>query len=274
MSYLSKKIILLIAFIYTTPIFGFEITSEIKEGALIFGTLEKGEKLFIGDTQIKSNPDGVFFFGLPQDTEKLTLKLIKNNQTKLKNFNVQKEKWQEEYITGLQPEKVLPSHKNTERIKKENNLIKKARASFNTNYFPICFERPVKKYKRISSPFGARRILNNIKKAGHSGTDYAAPIGTKIYAPAKGIIALVHNDMFLSGKTLLINHGYGLFSSYSHLNNILVKEGDVVNQGDIIAEIGTTGRSTGPHLHYAITWMGVRLNPEQQINDFSCKKIK
>ncbi len=270
---MKKYTAFLIGCFYSFSAFSFEITSTIQEGALIYGQLDKGEKLYIGSTEIIPTKKGQFFFGLPQDANTLSLTLIQKNGVKeLKKFNVEKRKWQEEVVLGLQPEKVTPSTKNSKRIQQENLLIKQARGEFNTSYFPTCFIRPVKNFKRISSPFGARRILNNIKKAGHSGVDYAAPIGTPLYAPADGVVALVHNDMFLSGKTLLINHGYGLFSSYSHLNKITVKPGDTVKKGNLIAEIGNTGRTTGPHLHYVITWNGVRLDPEQQIKDFNCEK--
>ena len=270
---MKKYIPLLIGSFYSFSAFSFEITSKIQEGSLIYGQLNKDEKLLIGSTEIIPTKEGRFFFGLPQDSTKLNLTLIHpDGKKEIKNFAVEKRKWKEEIITGLQPEKVTPSNKNTKRIQQENHLLKKARSTMNTSFFPTCFERPVKKFKRISSPFGARRILNNIKKAGHSGVDYAAPIGTPLYAPTDGIVTLVHNDMFLSGKTLLINHGYGLFSSYSHLNKIAVKEGTVVKKGQLIAEIGNTGRSTGPHLHYTITWHGTRLDPEQQIEDFICEK--
>lgn len=270
---MKKYATFLIGCFYSFSAFSFEITSKIQEGALIYGQINKGEKLFLGTTEIIPTPKGQFFLGLPQDSEKLNLTLIHSNGKKeLKKFKVEKRKWQEEVVLGLQPEKVTPSTKNLNRIQQENLLIKQARSQFNTSYFPTCFIRPVKNFKRISSPFGARRILNNIKKAGHSGVDYAAPIGTHLYAPADGVVALVHNNMFLSGKTLLINHGYGLFSSYSHLNKINVKIGDKVKTGDLIAEIGNTGRTTGPHLHYVITWNGIRLDPEQQIKDFNCVK--
>ncbi len=269
---MKKFFIFTISFFLSTTSFAFELRSPVKEGGLTYGKLSTGEKLYLNNQEIKSTKSGFFFFGLPQDATILKLTLITNNEKKELTFPIIKQKWQEEYIEGLQPDKVSPSNKNQERIQKENALIKKAREDFNINYFPFCFDRPVKNYKRISSSFGSRRILNNIKKAGHSGVDYAAPIGTKIYAPADGVVSLTHQDMFLSGKTLLINHGFGLFSSYSHLNKISVQNGDKIKRGDEIGEIGTTGRSTGPHLHYVITWMGVRLDPEQQINDFSCIK--
>lgn len=271
---MKKTSLLMLLFFISTTTSAFELRSPIVEGGLSYGKLSTGEKLFLNNQEIIPTKSGFFFFGVAQDTENIKLTLIKDNQTEHFSYPVNKKKWQEEYVTGLQQDKVSPSQKNSERIKKESFLMKKAREDFNKNYFPFCFIRPVPEFKRISSPFGARRILNNIKKAGHSGVDYAAPIGTPVIAPADGVVSLAHQDMFLTGKTLLINHGFGLFSSYSHLSHIAVKEGDKIKQGDLIAKIGNTGRSTGPHLHYVITWMGVRLDPEQQINDFNCLKNK
>ena len=268
-----KSIVFITTFLFTFSSFAFEIRTKIQEGALTYGKIKEGEELFLNNKKIHPTPSGFFFFGVAQDTQNISLTHVDSDGKKSTlTYPVQKREWQEEYISGLQPEKVSVSNKNQDRINQENLLIKNARAQFNTQYFPFCFNRPVRNFKRISSPFGARRILNNIKRAGHSGVDYAAPIGTHIFAPADGIVALKHNDMFLSGKTLLINHGFGLFSSYSHLNKIMVKIGDRVKQGDLIAEVGNTGRSTGPHLHYAITWNSVRLDPEQLVQDFECKK--
>lgn len=248
------------------------LISPVREGSLIYGFLKQGESLFLGNTAILPTPNGQFFFGLPQDASSyLKLKLISNGREEIITFPVKKRIWNEEFITGLPNQKVSPSLTHQKRITYENKLIAKARTNFETSFFPTCFSRPLKTYKRISSHFGSRRILNNIKKAGHSGTDYAAPIGTPVYAPADGIVALTHSDMFLTGKTLLINHGYGLFSSYSHLDKITVKEGDRIYRGDLVGQVGTTGRSTGPHLHYVISWFHIRLDPEQLVFDYPCE---
>lgn len=253
--------------------FSFEIQSEIKEASLVYGKLNRNERLYYRDnTEIKATPNGSFFFAIPQDQKKIKFILFKDNKKEVLTFNVKSCLWKEEFVNGLQESKVKPNLKNQKRISFENSLLQKARKSFSSSYFPTCFIRPVKEFKRISSPFGARRVLNNIKKAGHSGVDYAAPTGTPVFAPADGIVEFVHEDMFLSGKTILINHGYSLFSSYSHLNEILVKVGDQVSQGDMIAKIGSTGRSTGPHLHYAVMWNNLRVDPEHLVLDFACDK--
>ena len=124
---------------------------------------------------------------------------------------------------------------------------------------------PENLYKATINGLDANDILNNVKKQGHSGTDLAAPVGAPIVAPLDGKVVFIHPDMFLTGKTVMIDHGYGVFSSYSHLSQINVKLNQIVKTGDSIGLVGKTGRATGPHLHFTITWYGVRINPEDLI---------
>lgn len=250
-----------------------ELRPPVAQGSLIYGRVQGGEKVFLNDKEILKNKRGEFVFGLPQDTaDELVLTTKSNGVTKTWRIPIEKRKWKEEVVNGLPPHKVTPSVEDQERIKAENAALKHARGITGYEAIPFCFIRPVPDTARISSTFGARRILNGQKTAGHSGTDYAMPVGTPIVSPAKGIVRLTHDDMFYSGKTILVDHGFGVFSSYSHLNHINVKQGQHVNQGDLLGEIGTTGRSTGPHLHLTMTWFGVRVDPEFILQNYACTK--
>lgn len=255
------------------PIDGHTLTmnTPIQEGALIQGTLPKGERLFLNETEIIPHTNGVFYFGLPQDVQTpLTLTHQTPLETKTITFPILKRSWQEQHINGLPQSKVQFSQKNKQRIQNENAQLYQQRTRLTTTFFPTCFIRPVQKPYRISGHFGNRRIFNQQIKAGHSGTDYAQPINTPVIAIADGKVALTHEDMFLSGKTILIDHGYGLFASYSHLNRIDVQAGQTVKQGQIIGKIGQTGRATGPHLHFTFTWHNTRLDPEYVFDTFNC----
>jgi len=117
----------------------------------------------------------------------------------------------------------------------------------------------------ISTPFAAQRYVNGNPKSPHSGLDIAAPEGTPVKAPLNGTILLV-SDMFLNGNLVAIGHGDGLTTVYAHLKRALIKVGDRVNQGDIIAEVGSTGRSTGPHLHWGVHFSGAKINPKAMLN--------
>jgi murein DD-endopeptidase MepM/ murein hydrolase activator NlpD len=118
---------------------------------------------------------------------------------------------------------------------------------------------------RISGVYGSQRILGGVPRSPHSGVDVAAPRGTQVVAPAGGMVALAEPGFSLEGNLIILDHGYGLFSSFLHLSRIDVKPGDRVVQGQPIGAIGTTGRSTGPHLHWAMTWNGVKVDPQLMV---------
>lgn len=117
---------------------------------------------------------------------------------------------------------------------------------------------------RVSGAFGAQRVYNGEKGSFHSGEDVAVPTGTPVRAPADGVVILAATgDPFtLEGHLLMVAHGMGLDSAFLHLSHIDVKVGDVVKQGQVIGESGMTGRATGPHLHWALTWRGERIDPK------------
>ena len=115
---------------------------------------------------------------------------------------------------------------------------------------------------RISGLFGSQRIYKGEPGAYHSGVDVARPSGTPIIAPADGVVILAaQQDFTLEGKLLMLDHGMGLNSAFLHLSRIDVKVGDVVRRGQRIGAIGTTGRSTGPHLHWGMKWGAARIDP-------------
>ena len=246
----------------------------LADGRLIYGHLSPGEHLFVQERTLNIGknttklfeviPDttGRFVLGIPQDSREFSLTLQDTTGSKQMTFPVSETPWKQENISGLPPAKVIPPPADQARITAEALALRQARATSTYPAFPATWTRPVPKFKRISSFFGSRRILNGVKKQGHSGTDYAAPTGTPVVAPAPGRVVLTHPDLFFSGQTVLIDHGFGVFSSYSHLSDIKVKENQTVSSKEIIGSVGTTGRSTGPHLHFTLTWYGVRVDPE------------
>lgn len=163
----------------------------------------------------------------------------------------------------LKPNLVNPSYGEQVRINKEKDLITKA-YQYRSNQIPnLILRKPVD--GRKSSPFGLQRILNGQHKGFHSGMDLKAPIGTPIYAASSGKIILT-GDFFYIGSAVFIDHGQGLITNYSHLDTINVTEGQQVDSDTIIGTVGTTGRSTGPHLHWAVSLNDVRIDPELFLN--------
>ncbi len=117
----------------------------------------------------------------------------------------------------------------------------------------------------IITPFGVRRIINNIPKSPHTGVDVRAKKGDKIVAPNDGVVALVDNQFF-GGNSLVLNHGQGIYSMFFHLSKILVKRGQAVKKGEVVALVGATGRATGPHLHWGVRVQGARVDPLELVH--------
>lgn len=149
----------------------------------------------------------------------------------------------------------LPKRKNNFKASPgEKETIRKAKKELSQKkLWSGKFKRPVKK-GRISSVFGIRRRVNGklLKDYFHSGTDFAAPRGTPIYSCANGKVIVAKTGWRLHGNTVCIDHGQGVISIYIHMNSVKVKKGQIVKVGERIGAVGSTGRASGPHLHFGI----------------------
>ena len=155
---------------------------------------------------------------------------------------------------------VIPPKSFWDRIKKENKVIKEVRSlDSDVDFIFQKFDWPTKGI--ISGVFGSQRILNGKPKRPHYGVDIAAPEGTDILAPTEAIVRMAEKDLYYTGGTVMLDHGHGVTSVYSHLSSINVKVGDKINKDQKIGEVGSTGRSTGPHLDWRINWFSERLDP-------------
>ena len=158
---------------------------------------------------------------------------------------------------------VDPDPADLERINRETATMRAAYALRTpVTESPVPFLKPVQGLH--SSPFGLRRFWNDQPRSPHSGLDIAANTGTPIASPAPGIVA-VTGDYFFNGNTVLVDHGGGLVTMYCHMHTIGVEEGQVVARGDVLGQVGATGRSTGPHLHWSVSLGGVRVDPERMM---------
>jgi murein DD-endopeptidase MepM/ murein hydrolase activator NlpD len=163
-------------------------------------------------------------------------------------------------LNGLPPDKVTPPPEVLERIRREKALVDEARRrEIAQPYFLSGFAWPVK--GRISGVYGSQRILNGEPRQPHYGVDIAAPSGTPVRAPADGIVTLAEPDLYFSGATLIIDHGYRLSSTLMHLDRIHARLGQSVRKGDIVATVGKSGRVTGPHLDWRMNWREARIDP-------------
>jgi len=186
-------------------------------------------------------------------------------------IKINKKDFGESRITILDVSKVNLSEENSQRAYKESQLIKESLNSYSTDIKPsLKFISPVDGI--ISSRYGKQRYINDKPRSPHLALDIAAAEGTKIIAPAPGKVMLV-GDFFYSGNYLILDHGFGLLSSYSHMSKIHVQAGDYLDQRDIIGEVGSTGRVTGPHLHWSVYLEKQRINPESLIAENFFEKL-
>ena len=169
----------------------------------------------------------------------------------------------ESRITITDQSKVTLSAADQARANKESLEIKKALSKTTTEITPsFYFIPPVPGI--ITSPFGKQRFINGLPRSAHLALDFRGSVGTPIVSPLKGKVVLV-GDYFYTGLTLILDHGYGLFSSYAHMSEIKVKLGDLIEQSSEIGLVGSTGRVTGPHLHWTVYFDGNKINPESLI---------
>lgn len=240
-----------------------ELDGEATQGGLIIGRVEPGTTVKIDGKAVRVSSDGVFLLGFGRDapSKSRVQANFPDGSEMHRDLEVAKRSYRIQRVDGLPPSKVTPSEKDMVRIRKEIAEVRKARARNDARVdFLGGFRWPVT--GRISGVYGSQRILNGKPRRPHFGVDIAAPVGTLVRAPADGIVTLTNDDMFFSGGTLIVDHGLGLSSTFIHLNAVLVRVGDRVRQGDVIAEVGATGRASGPHLDWRMNLLENRLDPQ------------
>jgi len=179
-------------------------------------------------------------------------------------FKVENKTYREQRLTIENKRKVNPYANDMPRINADKKEMTAAFVNFESKQPDIEFDIPVK--GPISSPFGLKRFLNDQARSPHSGLDIAADEGTPIVAPASGTVTAT-GDYFFNGNTVLVDHGQGLISMYCHMSQIDVAVGDKVERGEVLGEVGMTGRVTGPHLHWAVSLNNVRVDPNLFLRD-------
>jgi len=238
-----------------------EFQGKFIQGHFLLGKTNSNAKIIIGKKEVKVSKDGFFVFGIDRDRkfDIIFTKIIDGKKSKIIK-KILKRKYNIQRIDGLEESKVTPPESVYKRIKKENNAIGEARAiNSNLRSFKEKFIMPVEGI--ISGVYGSQRILNGKPKWPHYGIDIAAKQGTMIKSSGNGVVTMAEDDLYYTGGTIIMDHGHGISTIYSHLENILVSVGDRINQGDIIGTVGSTGRSTGPHLDFRINWFQTRLDP-------------
>ena len=234
----------------------------VSQGAMVIGKVPAGSTVRHGGRTLRVTGYGSVVFGVGRDADSpVQVEVVRpDGRTETLSIAVNKRDWPIERVNGVPPKTVDPPPAIAERIRREQATVTAARAADEPRTdFTQTFAWPVN--GRISGRFGNQRVYNGTPGSAHSGMDIAVPTGTPVLAPAAGVVTLVAPDFYLTGGTLLLDHGHGISSNFLHLSRIDVQVGDRVEQGQPIGAVGATGRATGPHLHWGMNWFDVRIDP-------------
>jgi len=232
------------------------------QGALLRGQAAPGTRLALDGRALRVGPDGRFAFGFGRDHGTSAALAITHpgGRAETQSLSVARRQWDVQAISGLPPAMVAPDEAALRRITAERERLGSARAADSAlPYFAEPLAWPAR--GRISGIFGSQRVLNGQPRQPHYGLDVAAPVGTPITASLAGRVTL-SGDFFFFGQLLVIDHGHGVNTLYAHLSERLVAEGAEVSRGQRVALMGATGRVTGPHLHFSLSWYQVWLDPQ------------
>jgi murein DD-endopeptidase MepM/ murein hydrolase activator NlpD len=241
---------------------GIVFPTSVSQGAMVLGKVPAGSKVRYAGRELRVTPYGSVVFGVGRDeTGPLQVDVqAPNAPAREIAIAVTPRDWPVERINGVPPATVNPPKAIAERIEREQARVVAVRARDDARTgFAQAFAWPVQ--GRISGRFGNQRVYNGTPKSPHSGMDIAAANGTPVRAPADGMVSFADPGLYLTGGTLVLDHGHGISSNFLHLSRIDAKVGDVVKQGDVIGAVGATGRATGPHLHWGMNWFDTRIDP-------------
>ncbi|MEO5558604.1 MAG: M23 family metallopeptidase [Dokdonella sp.] len=239
-----------------------EFPRQVSQGALVIGKVTPDSVVRHANRDLLVTAKGEVVFGVGRDeTGPVTVDVREHNgQLEHIVIEVNPRDWPIERVDGVPPKTVEPPPDIAARIKREQARVVAARLRDDArDDFLEAFAWPVT--GRISGRFGSQRVYNGIPKSPHPGMDIAVPQGTPVKAPASGIVTFADADLYLTGGTVLLDHGHGVSSNFLHMSRIDVKVGDHIDQGQVIGAVGMTGRATGPHLHWGMNWFDVRLDP-------------
>jgi murein DD-endopeptidase MepM/ murein hydrolase activator NlpD len=249
-----------------------ELNSQISQGSFVWATLKPGSSATLDGVVLDVMPDGAVFFGFGRDARATAELVVRDTSEKecKQALRIDKRDYKIQRVEGVPAKTVNPPAEQLARIRREGALVATARSESLARPDLIAaalagFAWPVE--GPISGVYGSQRYYNGEPKRPHFGVDVAVPKGTPVRAPASGVVTLAEPDLFYSGGTIILDHGYKLSSTFLHLSKVLVKPGVELKAGDIIGEVGATGRATGPHLDWRMNWRDRRIDPQLLVPD-------
>ncbi len=238
-----------------------ELEGPLTQGGLVRGQVEPGHVVTLDGRDVATTEDGRFVIGFGREhPARSTLRVTGPKSTLERTLAIQAREYQTQRIDGLPGKMVTPGPDELARIRRDQAEVQAARAIRSDR---LGFLRPFRWPATgvITGVYGSNRVLNGTPRAPHYGVDIAAPAGAPVRAPAPGRVTLAHPDMYYTGATIILDHGFGVSSTFLHLRDIDVAVGQAVDAGERIGRVGSSGRSTGPHLDWRVNWLDVRLDP-------------
>jgi hypothetical protein len=242
-----------------------ELQGSLTQGGVVWGRVAPGSRVSLDGEALDVLEDGTTFAGFGRDAPATAQLIVEGEvvcqqtlQIAPRTFNIQR-------VEGVPQKTVTPPPEQMERIWREKALVDAAKARQIPR--PDLLQGALAGFVwpaqgRISGVYGSQRYYNGTAGNPHYGVDVSVPTGTPVYAPAAGIVTLAEPDLFFSGGTIILDHGFRFSSSFLHLSKVLVEVGQEVQVGDLIGEVGATGRATGPHLDWRMNWRSHRIDPQ------------
>jgi len=239
-----------------------ELKGRLVQGGLVMGRAAPGAEVRLDGKPVRVGEDGRFVIGFGREAgPRALLEVVNPGGIEQHDLAIAARQWDVQRIDGLPEAQVTPPPAVLARIKKENDAIAETRRRDTPErWFEQGFVWPAE--GPVSGVYGSQRILNGQPRQPHFGLDIAAPVGAPVVASTAGLVVLVDRDLYYTGGTIVIDHGFGLIGVYSHLSRLDVRVGQQVKQGERIGAVGATGRATGPHLDWRLNWFDVRLDPQ------------
>ena len=240
----------------------FSLDDQVKPGGMLIGTAPIGSEVSVDGRTVRLTKGGRFVFGVGRDAEGVVKVSVTPPDGGLieKEVSIGQRDYEIQRINGLPSQKVDPNKKDQAKIEADWVLLNKTKGE-NSALESFVDDAVWPVLGPISGVFGSQRILNGKPRSPHRGVDVAAPKGTPVGAMLDGVVTVASPDMYFTGGTVMVDHGHGVQSLYAHLSSIDVEVGEILVKGEQLGRIGSTGRSTGPHLHLSLYWFKTALDP-------------
>ena len=250
-----------LAYATTTNAMDITLDGPLTQGGLVRGQVAPGQTVTLDGRAVATTEDGHFVIGFGREhPSRSTLRVNGPKSVFERTLAITAREYQTQHIKGLPRKMVTPDPDDLARIKRDQAEVQAARAVHSSRLdFLQPFQWPA--IGIITGVYGSRRVLNGEPRNPHYGIDIAAPAGTPVRAPAPGQVTLAHPDMYYTGATIILDHGFGVSSTFLHLQGIDVAVGQAVAAGEQIGRVGSSGRSTGPHLDWRMNWFDTRVDP-------------